>query len=394
MLLTLLLLLAEPPSAGVLRQEESLQGRSTLTYLPIPVSVDRPETIQPQTWFPKGLLFGSWKVGSAPRQALPVAWLGGTKTLWIDLDQDGRFSEKEKWTLGAKPVEIPLTIDQRSRVLLLRVREETPLIAVRGFVEGEVAIENHRHRVCLFDGGADGCFNKAGIDRVGIDCNRDGKIDPLFEIFTAGSGIDIGGVRYLLKPNATGESIEVFRRPVETGELVFTLNRNEKSEPRDLVLNLVSEWGEWVQVKQVGSFVRMPAGKYRIVDLGFHLVDESKKRWAYHFYANHSKFDLEVKSGEKNTVELLPQLKLHFQLNPFLQDQKNSAPGSVVQGAMVRPWVAASNGLVMSLCDRGSPLYYGAQEDKNSYQWRGEKATVRLNDSGSLKLDEQDTGFL
>lgn len=42
MLLALLLVLGESASAGVLRQEDTLHGRSTLTYRPLTIGTDRP----------------------------------------------------------------------------------------------------------------------------------------------------------------------------------------------------------------------------------------------------------------------------------------------------------------------------------------------------------------
>jgi|GEM_PF-2572419 len=393
MLLALLLVLGESPSAGVLRQEDTLHGRSTLTYRPLTIGTDRPGsmrtgTIGPDERLPKDVLFGGWTIGSAPRRILPLAWHGETKALWIDLDGDGRFSDKEKWNLGSKPVEIPLTLDQRPRVLLVRLREETPLVAVRGFAEGQVTIEGHRHQVCLLDGDADGCFNTAGTDRVGLDVNRDGKIDPFFEIFPVGSGIEVGGARYLLKTNPTGEVMEVFRRPTETGEVAFTLTRNEKAELKELVFNLVSEWGEWVQVKEVGKFVSLPAGRYRIVDLAFQLEVEPKKRWAYQFFATDPQFGLEVPKREKKTVELLPQLKVDFQLKALIRTQ-----GGAIEGAIVNPWIVASNGLQMTMCERGTLMFRNPEDEKGTFYGRTERAIIRLNGPGSAKLDEQEIGF-
>lgn len=379
----LLVLVVNPPCQGCLYLGETVQGRSSLLYRSLTLIGDRPGTIVPGQNLPKGTLFASWKVGSVDRQSYPVAWNAAAKTLFIDMDRDGSFSAKEKWILGPNPIEIPIKIDNRPRVALIRVRDDDPLIAVRGFIESKVIIEGKPHMVYLLDGNADGCFDQVGTDRIWLDKNGDGLIDPLVEMFPVGSGIDFGGILYLLKPTAMGEKIEVFRRPKETGNVGFTLIQGGKAQPSEMIMNLVSEWGEWVQIKQIGKSENLPVGRYRVVDLEFQLHDGNKESWSYHFYSTGSKFEIEVRSGKKTTYELLPQLKLHFQVDPFVD----------MEGGMVKPWIAAGNSLTMDWCNKGTPSFFGRDGEKPTFTWTGEKATIRLNEVGSLKLDEQNTGF-
>jgi hypothetical protein len=374
---------AGPPAQGVLCQGDLVQGRSPILYRPLVMTSDRPQTLSPGQTIPKGSLFSSWKVGSAASQSFSVVWNSQTKAFWIDLNRDGSFSSGEKWTLGPKPIEIPLSVDERSRIGLVRHRGEVPLIAIRGYIESQINIEGKPFKVYLLDGDADGCFHHVGIDRLWMDINRDGRIDSLVETFFLGSGIDIGGNLYLLKTNGMGDKIEILRRPKNVGSVRIDLIQGAKVRPRELVLNLVSEWGEWVQLRQIDKIETLPVGRYWVVDLEFQLDDGDQETWSYHFSSTGNKLDLEVQEKGINQYELLPQLRIHFQMESLAERK----------GAVVKPWIASSNGLTMCSCNKGIVNFFGGEKEKSTYTWTEAKAVIRLNEAGSLKLDEQKTGF-
>lgn len=242
MLWILCLLCLEPPKA-ILRDETTIEVRSALFYRSLEWSAQPVLKIEPSDPLAKESKSSTLPIGSSGSDHLNMIWQSSTATLAIDLNSDGKISEKERFNLTSKPIEITIQVDGKSRTLMVRLRGDDPVFCIRGFIAGEVEIAGKNYNYRLLDGDGDGCFHRVGVDRLWVDLDGDGKFDPLTEQVTVGSAMEIKGVKYILKPNAAGDRIEVTRRPDLKGEMEFVLTRTVKAKPSDVQLSLVSEWG-------------------------------------------------------------------------------------------------------------------------------------------------------
>lgn len=371
-------LAADPAPGWRFVDEAARDGRSMLTYRAVelgdapavpPHAADKP---------PAGSRFGSVALGSGGRRRLGVVWHAASSALWLDADGDGRFAPAERHTLTAKPVEVEVAVPSAGgdlpRTLLVRKRGDGVAWAVRGYTAGTVAVGGKDVAALLTDGDADGCFDGAGVDRVWLDLDGDGKFDPLTEQFLLGNAVTAGGTAFLVKPRADGLGASARERPAAIGTLRVDVNPLPGAEVVELRADYAGEFGELVPVRAAGTPVELPAGKYRVEKLTLKLLAADGRLWHYSFWSPGGKYDLEVVKGRRTDHAPLDGLKVLI-----------GVEGAAVPGAAVRvqPSVAAGT-LFLSRCEVGPPA---AEEG------RGVTADVRLAAPGSATLDRCDSAF-
>ena len=164
------------------------------------------------------LLSGA-KQGSLPlgkdAKRLRMLWDAPATSLRMDLDDDGKFTPAETFVPTTTPREFAIVIDGAKRTLMVRLRGEAPVFAVRGHVVGTVTIAGKELNYLRTDGDSDGCFHTPGRDRLLLDADADGKPDPLTERFAVGDAIKIGDDRFLISPSPDGTTMTVCKRPTE-----------------------------------------------------------------------------------------------------------------------------------------------------------------------------------
>jgi hypothetical protein len=334
--------------------EKTFAGRSTVTFLPITWSTPSPP-----------LAGSSAKQGTltlgAEGQKLRMLWDAKQGTLEID-------KAVFKPTTAAQ--EIPVTVDGQPRTLLLRLRNDEPVFAVRGYATGTVEIEGKARKYLLTDGNADGIFNTAGRDRLLIDLDGDGTLDALAEQFLVGESIRIGEHRYLVVPNAKGTELTVRKRPTEQGKVTFQLPLQGDGKITKINLELLSEWGEFTALADISQARELPVGKYRVSIVEFDVEVNKAETWSYRFYNEKLAHDIIVEAAKPNTYELLPELKMRG----YLAGDKSAKPGEL---AWVQPIIAAKNGLTLSQIDNTSRDVFR----------RGIQIEAALLEPGSVKKD-------
>lgn len=217
-------------------------------------------------------------------------------------------------------------------------------------------------------------YRLVGRDRLLIDADGDGRLDPLCELYPVGTPVTLSGRTFRLTPDAAGTSLTVAERPAGTGDVRFTLGRATTGEPTRVYLGLAGEWGDSVFLTALGRTETLPAGVYRVRHLSFALEDPDDEPSEYAFTASGDGARFEIRLGETARVELLPALRLAVDGREIPADTKAG------QFVRVRPVVRASNGLTLV--------------SRRVEGWRGSpNAVSELRELGSVTLDRGESCF-
>jgi hypothetical protein len=311
---------------------------------------------------------------------LGVVWHSASNTFWFDANGDGKFAASERHALGDKPLEIKIAIPFEKgtnsvRTLMIRKRGDGIAWAIRGYATGSVTICGKKMTALLTDGNGDGCFDGAGADRIWLDLDGDGKLDPLTEQFPLGTAVTVDGRSILLRPRADGLGVQVRERPNEVGQLSVEIPHESGSKVTEINASYVSEFGELVVIKSADRSASVPAGKYRVEAIEFGLSDENGKVWHYLFLPTSHRYDIEVRQGKGTAHKALKGLKAMVSTGAV-----DARPGDSVQ---IQPEVVAGN-LFLSNC---------TITEKFAAYWRGPTATIDLMETGSVLVDQCESGF-
>ena len=299
---------------------ESVEGRSVVAYRPIELGPKPVRPLKRDEALPPGTVFGLATVGASPESALGVAWNPkgpDGPTLWLDADADGRLSRSERHTLQpGKTLAIAATITGKNatteaarpapasvhRTLLFRpgLLGEGPRFAVRGAMSGTLMLGEKSCRALLTDGNGDGCFGTAGVDRVWIDLDDDGRFDAVTERFPLGTPLTITTTRgtkvFTIASDPWASSVAAHERDNRLGRLELALNRqwtassSSSATPsiESVSVSLVSETGELVTILDLSKVHDIPVGRYRIASLELRMADQAAKVWSYTFTGGHA----------------------------------------------------------------------------------------------------------
>jgi hypothetical protein len=332
----------------------------------------------------RGAKFGVVALGIGGRCRCGVVWDAATRSVWFDADCDSRYTPAERYTLGPRPlavrVAIPLTAEDTKRTeprtVLFRQRGEGLAYSVRGYTAGTITLAGRSVAALLTDGDADGCVDRAGVDRIWIDLDGDGVFEPITEQFFLGATITDKGLAFLVQPQPDGRAVRIRERPAEVGRLVVTLPRQPGTKVTECAAQLVSEWGELVVAQQIDAALTVPAGKYRIESVRLKLTDTEGKLWHYHLSAHKHVFRAEVSQGNQTTLELFKGLQVEV-----TADADRVIPGESV---LVQPNLLAAGDLYMIRCEVG---------ERAAEYGREVQADIKLTGPPGLVLDQTTSGF-
>ncbi|HLJ94843.1 MAG TPA: hypothetical protein VKU02_16825 [Gemmataceae bacterium] len=329
-------------------------------------------------------------VGTSPDAALTVIWdpqAPGGPQLWVDADGDGKLALAERHFFAKKELEVSVRIAVRSgaggerlpRTIVFR----RPAVggglsyAVRGYVAGTLKLGSEAFAALITDGNADGCFDTAGSDRIWIDLNRDGRFDGLTEQFLLGSPISVHGRIYIIRVNATASEVCVQPRSTARGKVCLTLMDKACPLVHDLAVQLVSNLGELVMLRDLSQPATLPVARYRVDSVLFRLTDAAGGMWAYRF-AGGQQYTITIEDGKESTVAMLRGLTLEMSVAP---------PGPTVQPGQrlqVTLHLRTPSGLYLADCHRST---------KESFQPIACMADIQLSASGGAPVDRASSGF-
>jgi hypothetical protein len=322
----------------------------TLEFAEAPV---RPTTIALPLG--SGVLYGLLPVGSSPDAALTLVWnpkASGGPQLWVDTDGDGKLTTEECYPFTKKEIEVPVKITVRTgagmhrlpRVIVFRRSAvgDGLSYAVRGYAAGTLNLGGKGYAALLTDGNADGCFDTVGSDRIWIDLNRDGHFDGLTEQFLLGSPISIDGRIYIVRSNATASDVRIHPRSTAHGNVRLALTDKQRPPISDLAIQLVSDLGELVPIRDLNRPASLPVARYRVDSVMFRLTDVTGVIWSYRFVGGH-RYNIVIEAGKESAATLLSGLALEMSVAP----SGAVAPG---QRMDVTPHLRTPSGLYLADC--------------------------------------------
>ncbi len=354
-------------------------GRSVVMYQTMQLAKTPTQPLHADDRTPDSATFGTITLGYEAKLRVGIVWHAESSTVWLDADADGRFATSERHHLGATPLEVRVAIPfakgkTPERTLLVRKRGEGIACAVRGFTTGSIRVGDKAYSAMLIDGNGDGCFDKAGADRVWLDLDDDGKFEPIAEQFLLGTAVAIDKTAILLLPDADGLHVRIRERPNETGTLRLQINHLPSAEILELKAHYVSEFGELAVIHDVKRPATVAAGKFRIDSLEMVIKDADGQVWQYWFNSESRNYDVTIDQGRESMHTPLAGLRM------AVDHDGVGKPGETVT---VRPNVVAGS-LYMMGCDIGR---------RTIETTRGAEATILLCEPGSGVLDQANSGF-
>lgn len=335
-------------------------------------------------------LYSLLPAGSGPDTALTVIWdpkAPGGPCLWVDSDGDGKLTPAERHLFANKEIEVPVHItvcsgtgvERLARTIIFRrsALGESLSYAVRGYAAGTLRLGGEDYAALLADGNADGCFNTAGSDRLWIDLNRDGHFDGLTEQFLLGSPITVDRRIYIVRANATASEVGVQLRSTASGSVRLTLTDKTDSPFSDLSVQLVSDLGELVLIRDLKQPPRLPVGRYRVDSVLFRLADVTGEIWSYRFVGGQG-YSIVVEAGKESTASLLQGLALEMNVTPAAREIE---PG---QRLDVTPHMRTPSGLYLADCHLLA---------KESFLPIARAADIQLNALPGGMVDRATSGF-
>jgi hypothetical protein len=382
---------AEPESVARFTFHDAAihDGRTVLAFRPVQFG---PNPVRPLTFaIPPGAgaRHGLIPFGPGRDDALAVVWepdAAGGPRLWLDADNDGRLTANECHALKGK--EIAITADlllplnegasRPRRTLIFRRSALTGGLsyAVRGYFLGALNLGGKTYRAMLTDGDADGCFHGAGADRLWIDLDGDGRLDALTEQFLLGSPVTVAGRVYVVKSDPTASEVRVYRRATDHGTARLMLTDKPGRRVGGLEIQIVSDIGEIVTVRDLSRPSALPVGKYRLASLHVQMTDARGRVWDYHF-AGDGGYALVVHPGKEAALTLLADFALKVNVSPT----GNIGPG---QSLSVTPTLENSLGLFLANC---------TVREADADQPQDCAADIRLVSPAGKAVDRAASGF-
>jgi hypothetical protein len=371
------------PVAFEFRDSVKYEDRQVLQYRALEFRDSPVRPLGDERKFEAGTQYGVVPVGPKPETALTIVWLPtapGGPELWLDANGDGRLGDDERHVMTGRDLETAAAIAVQpgegpkkvDRTLLFRrsAAGDGLRYAVRGYMQGRLNLGGKEYAALLIDGNANGCFDGVGRDRVWIDLSEDGRFDPLAEQFPLGKPIPHNGEVYVVRSDALASAVVANQRSAGQGKLRLAVAQ-KLSMPGKISAELISDFGELVNIDKLDEAVPVPMSEYRISSLRLDVVDSDKKLWTYSFYHERTKNYAVPRDGE-TTVALFGQLNMNVSLG---SGQDKILPGKTVT---VQPKLVADESLYLSSCT------VGKEGDRTPARAEGNAEVLLLSPDGNV----------
>jgi hypothetical protein len=258
-------------------------------------------------------------------------------------------------------------------------------------MRGALRLGDQEHAALLTDGNADGCFGTAGVDRIWIDLNDDGRFDPVAERFPLGTAIAVdtphGSRRFTIASDPWARRVSAHERDTRLGRLELVLQTGHPSDAgapatalriESLAAKLVGKTGELVVFSALDRPQEVPVESYRIDSFELRALDDAGRAWSYDFAGgSRATITVEPHPARPARAGLLDGLALEVAAGHGV-----AHPGDSVD---ITPTLRLGSGLYLSNC--------WTQRTGSSIE-QPRTAAIVLHDPGGQPRDRAVTGFL
>ncbi len=275
--------------------------------------------------------------------------------IFIDLDRDKAFSKKEKLVAsnGEWVVTIPAEFivgknQYRYQRLQVRIRWNKAMarfeLLTLGAMVGEAVFDGQMRSAKYIDHNSNGSWFDPE-DRLLIDANGDGKLNPLTERFACRSLCSIEQKQFAISGDKLGRSLE-FNELKERGSLIPKLTlADSAAEILEVSASLASRNGIYLRINEIDNPVECPVGEYHVDSVNIKIKSESgvyRYRFAVLEPEGHS---VELKANAKQPIELLGKLELTS--TQLINADNNLTTLSII------PMMSTESGLYLTACMAG-----------------------------------------
>ena len=242
-------------------------------------------------------------------------------------------------------------------------------------LRGTLAVGDRVVDATILDKNKNGAFTDK-VDRLHLDLDGNGEIHPLRERFPAS-----GTLR--LRNFGSADRFEITLRqkpwrvrliPIEgQGTIRPTLLLGDEStEVTRFEATLVSRAGLHRQVTEIGTKLKIPAGKYRLEKVTLDARKDRRWTWTFENLHRNRAFSIDVRPDQEVEVELLGSLRLRC-----------SQVGGGVSGALtLHPSVESKTGLILTKSCSGEQAATSENRLTAALKDRDQARTIDLQDSG------------
>lgn len=268
--------------------------------------------------------WGWFTYGQDNSRSVAVALRKGPQPqLWIDLNRDKRFAREERiqldpadrhrWrvVIGAEFLTEGDQYEHCQRSILVRQSSQPGYfeIATEGIMQGSVLVDGKWLRAVRIDRNSNGRWFDAS-DRILLDINRDGGLDPIGERIACDSVCRLDGKRFVLQSDMQGHRLELAEFAGQ-GSLVAQLKLPSDTARIDTISGtLASRDGIRVTIRALDQPSECPVGDYLIESVTLEVSAGQRHYWFSFRSDDSARPVIAVKAGQAVTVDLLGQLTL------------------------------------------------------------------------------------
>ncbi len=245
------------------------------------------------------------------------------RRLFVDLNRDRKFVATETIEADDDPNAwlVPLSAEfvraggepiHQQQQIRIRFDENSGSLkfATAGTMKGQVEFQDVPQAAQYVDRDNSGRWFDPD-DRLFVDMNGDGKLDPVLERLPCQGMRRIAGVLYAIAGDATGLSLGIVEVR-DQGKLTPVLSLNSPgAQIVSIEATIASDNGIQIPIKELGSPVEVPVGTYHVDKIRLNVRDESGGYWFAFECENPKAQPTVVEANSSADIDLLGKLRIN-----------------------------------------------------------------------------------
>ena len=238
--------------------------------------------------------------------------------LYLDRNRDGQFHANERVETRVNSVwkadvdseffSEDNAYEHYTRTLLVRQVAEQFEIATAGGMIGTAKFGGESVMATRIDGDANGLWFDSP-DRILLDKNNDGRLNPLSERIACEAVCRIANKRYAIQSDPHGNRLELVEFS-GAGTLRPRVGLVKAAKVKRMNGTIVSRLGVHVPIRSVGVPVECPVGEYRLQDLALE-VEDGERVFLFRFATLRGEdYPIAIQRDRTTEMDLIGKLQL------------------------------------------------------------------------------------